>query len=67
MSADNWGYCPKCVKEHHGLVPRDFSECLREDWDVGVDKNGEFFVSYSCVCNDCRFKFEFSHEEKLEL
>lgn len=40
---------------------------LREDWEVGTDRDGEFYVSYSCRCEECGFAFEFKHEQKVPL
>ena len=38
---------------------------LREDYEVGVDIDGEFSVSYSCHCSKCGFKFEYKYSQEL--
>ena len=38
---------------------------LREDYEIGVCEDGEFFVSYSASCSVCGFKFSFKHTEKV--
>lgn len=48
-------------------IPEEPEESLREDYAIGVDKDGEFDVSYSCSCNACGFRFHFKHKEKLKL
>ena len=34
---------------------------LREDYEVGVDTDGFFYLSYSCGCDKCGFR----HSEKI--
>ena len=34
-------------------------DTLREDYEIGTDHTGEFYVSYSCSCQECGFRFEF--------
>ena len=62
MSADNWGYCPKCYNRHHPGVYS--SNNLREDYDIGFE-NGEFSVHYKGSCTECGFRFEFKHKEQV--
>lgn len=38
---------------------------LREDYEVGTDKDGKFYVSYGCSCDKCGFSFEFNHKQNL--
>lgn len=38
---------------------------LREDYEVGVDIDGEFSVSYSCHCLKCGFKFDYKYSQEL--
>ena len=38
---------------------------LREDYEVGVDIDGEFSVSYSCHCSKCGFKFDYKYSQEL--
>ena len=53
MSADYWGNCPKCHEK----------ESLREDYELGIDGRGTFYVIFSAEC-ECGFTFKFEHEEK---
>jgi hypothetical protein len=34
---------------------------LREDYELGIDRNGDFECSYSCSCSVCRWSWEFKH------
>jgi len=38
---------------------------LREDYDLGIDEDGTFEVSYCAHCKECGFKFDYKHEEKV--
>lgn len=38
---------------------------LREDYELGVDTDGEFSVSYSCHCSKCGFKFEYKYSQDV--
>lgn len=55
MGADNWGKCPGC-----GAV-----ESLREDYELGFFRDGNFHVDYSGVCQasntgkGCGYRFNF--------
>ena len=62
MSADNWGTCPKC----HGVIGNTFNT-LREDYDIGIDEDGEFEISYWASCEECKFQFKFDHKQKVPL
>jgi len=42
-------------------------ESLREDYEIGVDKQGEFYVNYGCCCQTCRFIYEYRFNKKLLL
>lgn len=42
-------------------------ENLAEYYELGVDRDGKFFVSYSCCCRECGFKHTFKHEEQTSL
>jgi hypothetical protein len=39
-------------------------QTLREDFGLGVDDVGNFFVSYGCSC-ECGFKFRYDHKQKV--
>lgn len=38
---------------------------FREDYELGVDFNGSFSVSYTGSCSKCGLKFSYKHEETL--
>lgn len=42
-------------------------ETLREDYEIGIDERGEFYVDYSCRCQTCGFGFHYKHSQMLEL
>ena len=72
MSADNIGYCPRCLKNSIGLLrdgeqPLDCNteNTLREYYDLGIESNGKFFVNYSCECRVCGFQFKFDYDLDL--
>ena len=64
MSADNWGICPKCAQGK--MYPFDKHE-LREDYEIYIGADGNFYVSYSGYCYACKFKFNYKHEEQVKL
>ena len=43
--------------------PLVFVDTMREDYELGVDSNGEFCIVYSCHCSFCKFEFKFRHTE----
>lgn len=57
MSADNWAACPRCKE------PGKF----REDFDIGVNLDGRFYVSYAGRCKKCGLIHTFKHEESVSL
>lgn len=42
------------------------SSTLREDYEIGVDRNGLFYINYGCSCSACGFSFSFKHEEQTK-
>ena len=46
--------------EHRELLDDD----LREDWEIGMNDDGNFSVGYYASCNCCDFTFKFKHEER---
>ena len=44
-------------------------DTLREDWQIGVNDFGLFYVRYSCGCTaaGCKFSYEFKHEKQLKV
>jgi len=45
--------------------PLELTETLREDYEMGTDDAGQFYVYYTCSCHVCKFKHEFKHAEQL--
>lgn len=45
--------------------PVELDETLREDWEIYMGKDGNFYIGYSCGCNKCGFNFKFKHEENV--
>lgn len=45
--------------------PRELEETMREDYEIGVDDDGEFFVDYAATCQHggCNFMFRFKHRQ----
>lgn len=43
------------------------SESVAEYYELGITKEGKFYISYSAECRNegCGFKHNFKHEEKL--
>jgi hypothetical protein len=40
-------------------------DTLREDYEIGVDSDGCFDISYSCSCTKCDFRYTFKHSDKV--
>jgi hypothetical protein len=40
---------------------------LREDYEIGIDQDGEFYVSYLGHCDMCGFEFSYEYKQQLEL
>ena len=53
----------KAAKEEEG---KQQEETLREDYGIGMGEDFDFYVSYSCFCKTCGFKFQFKYEEKAK-
>jgi len=45
-------------------LPQEPDDTLREDYELGVDEDGVFFVNYSCSCHYCGFSFKFKTTQK---
>lgn len=97
MSADNWGYCPKCSKQRLGtenklademmqakklnslsafeeakekyneFIRQELRNTLREDYECCITQDGNFYISYSGVCQECGFSKQFKIDEQLDL
>lgn len=68
MSADNWTHCPVCFKKDEASALLGLPDpTMREDWELGVDRMGNFDVNYRCYCKKCGFKWSrYSSENILE-
>lgn len=42
--------------------PFVLTQNLREDYELGVDEDGNFSVNYRCHCQQCRFSFSYIEE-----
>lgn len=42
--------------------PLQLEDTLREDFEQGVDKLGEYFVDYSCSCTTCDYSYKYSYK-----
>lgn len=59
VSVEEWKSLDAKAKEC--AQPLD-SETLREDYEIGMQSDGEFFFDYGCSCSVCGF----SHSKKVE-
>lgn len=66
MSADNWTACPKCQPDLDTTTCGPGEAKLREDWELGIIGN-EFYVNYRASCRQCKYRFNYKHEERLTL
>ncbi len=46
-------------------APMNLGTTLREDYEIGIRKNGEFFVSYGASCEICGFDFQFDEQRQV--
>ena len=45
----------------------ELEDTLREDYELGVDDIGHFYVSYRASCEQCDFAFTFKHDQVVTL
>jgi hypothetical protein len=45
----------------------ELDETLREDWEIGMNEDGTFFVDYSCRCTKCGFNYNFKQRDRVSL
>lgn len=43
------------------------NETFREDYEIGLYKDGTFCVDYGGGCAVCGLNFEYKHEEKVKI
>lgn len=46
------------------VVP-ELDQTFREDYELGVQKDGTFFLSYSGACTLCKCAFTYRHETNI--
>ncbi len=53
--------------EEHEDDPLEPESTLREDYELGIDEGGKFYVIYRGQCQEkgCGFLFEYRHEEQI--
>ncbi len=61
VSAEEWFELQK--KAHTDEL---LKATLREDYAIGI-QDGAFFVSYGASCRECGFKFNYKHEQDVEI
>lgn len=47
--------------------PVDLQETFREDYEIAVCEDGEFFVSYLGHCTECGLEHRYQHKSKVNL
>ena len=49
--------------------PVELNSSLREDYELGVLTDGEFYVNYRASCTNagCGFAFEYKHQQQVEI
>lgn len=55
------------AKRDEVYAEKDSESTLREDWELGTDEDGEFYVIYRCHCDICKFKFEYKYDHKIPI
>lgn len=48
-------------------IGTDLRETLREDWEIGVNSEGEFHCGYRASCSKCGLEFTFTDERTVSL
>ena len=46
---------------------QQFSDTMRQDWDIDLDDDGEFSIDYRASCSVCGFSFKHKHTEKAAI
>lgn len=44
---------------------RPDDDTLREDYGIGIDSDGEFFVRYSASCENCGLTYSFDYDYQV--
>ena len=71
MSADNYGYCPKCALLYKDVDEKLFYKLmennLREVWGIGLSVKGLFSIDYFSECTKCGYAFVYKHNEQVKV
>ena len=38
---------------------------FREDYEIGIDRDGEFYINYRAKCSICNFSFEYKFQQHV--
>lgn len=52
------------LKRAQEFAAENPEEMLREDYEQGIDEDGEYSVSYRAGCDVCGFTFSYKHSEQ---
>ena len=47
------------------LEPLEPENTMREDWELGIDAEGTFYLKYTASCTKCGWKYEKRIQEKV--
>ncbi len=61
VSAEEWLELQKKAQADEPLA-----ETLSEYYEIGI-QDGAFFVGYGASCRECGFKFDYKHEQDVEI
>lgn len=56
----------RAVEAKAGLL-ENMESTLREDYELGITREGQFCVIYKARCSRCGFAHTFKHEQMLEV
>lgn len=73
-----WADKVKSIENLYGKIPSEefmakreslkrppLEQTFREDYEIGLGKNGKFYVSYGGACTTCGFHFEYSYSQQI--
>lgn len=69
-AGDKYGKIP--AEEYIALAkdvakPLEIKETFREDFYIGIDEDGGFYVSYRGACQECDAEFSYKFEQKSAI
>lgn len=62
VSAEEYLEMLRAVEE-----PKELKATFAEYYEIDMSDKGEFIVSYSGICRECKFAHKFKHEEQVKL